>query len=688
MSGLVRHILKGIGRLLGSGSREAADQTTISSHPGFGYERQLLRTLVDHVPDCMYAKDTESRFLIANQAVANIMGVRDPQDLIGKTDFDFYPPELANQYRRDEISILESGQAIINREEKASISADLRWLLTTKVPLLDDLGKVVGLVGIGRDITKRKETERLLVEAKEAAESASRAKSEFLANMSHEIRTPMNGVLGMTDLALDTELLPEQREYLTTVKSCAESLLTVINDVLDFSKIEAGKLDLDSVEFCLRETLEDTIRALSPRAFQKGLELITDVGPLVPEVVVGDPLRLRQIVVNLVGNAIKFTAEGEVKLMVRVEERGEGTVNLRFTVADTGMGIPLEKQRLIFEAFAQADASTTRKFGGTGLGLAISARLTELMGGRIWVESEPGRGSRFHVALRLGVAANQRAAAAPMPELEALRILIVDDNASNRTFLHDLLQRWRMRPLVAEGAQDALACLARAQAAGDPVRLVLTDYEMPEVDGLELARRIRQDPVLADVPILMLSSAPQKGDSAACRELRIGSYLVKPIRQSELRKAIGNTLRPGDARRQAAPAEDKKRPPERALSVLVAEDNAVNQRVAVRLLEKEGHRVTLANNGLEALEALERAAFDVVLMDVQMPELDGFEATRRLREREQPQARRVPVIALTAHVMKGDRELCLAAGMDAYVSKPLQRRELLDTIERVTAITH
>jgi PAS domain S-box-containing protein len=670
----------------------------------FWAERNLLDAFLEHIPEAVYFKDLESRFVRASLMTAKHSGFADASQLVGRTDSDLFASEHATAALADEKEIIRTGLPLLGKEEEENWEDGRRaWALTNKVPLRDRRGHIIGTMGVSHNITERKLAEKELArqaeelrrtnatleELAKAAEAASRAKGEFLANMSHEIRTPLNGVIGMTELALETNLTREQRDYLETVRYSAESLLSIINDILDYSKIEAGKVELEVVDFDLRECLETTLKTLALRADEKGLELLCDVQPDVPELLRGDPGRLRQVMVNLVGNAIKFTHKGEVALKVETGGSRNGRYRLHFVVSDTGVGIPQEKLESVFESFSQADTSTTREYGGTGLGLTICRRLVGLMCGRIWVESEVGKGSAFHLTVDLERGAEVASTGSNVPALHGVlqgtSVLVVDDNRTNRRILEGLLTNWGMQPALASDGESALAALQAARDSGHPFQLILADMHMPKMDGFSLIERVERNANSKTPAIMMLTSGGHRNDAARCEELGVSAYLLKPVRRAELREAIERVLGAVTENRQEALITERtlEHRGEAAveLNILLAEDNDVNQKLATRLLEKRGHKVTVAGNGLQALNALGQAHFDIVLMDVQMPEMDGIEATAALRAKEKGTGQHMPVVAMTALVMQGDRERCLAAGMDGYLTKPIRPRALDEVLE-------
>jgi two-component system sensor histidine kinase/response regulator len=645
--------------------------------------RQILETSFD----AFVEMDSNGKIIDWNVQAEKIFGW--PRaEVLGRILSETVIPAHQRDLYEEEVRLLlvsRQGTALNKRFEVTAVCNDRREIpseVTISIVRREDSHQFAAFV---RDLSERKRFEQDLREAKEAAEGANQAKSAFLATMSHEIRTPMNGILGMTELVLDTDLSTEQREHLGLVRLSAESLLSIINDILDFSKIEAGKLELEFIPFDLRESLGETMKALSFRAHQKGIELIYDVLPEVPEALLGDPGRVRQILINLVGNAIKFTERGEIVVTVDEQPEAPNMTRLHFAVRDTGVGVPIEKQESIFEAFSQADGSMTRKYGGTGLGLTICKRLAHLMEGRIWMESQPGQGSTFHFVIRVGIQDTPAARSVPVqPErLRDMHVLIVDDNFTNRRVLEGMLTRWGMRPTAVEGGRAGLQALQVAKSTGHPFPLILLDGQMPEMDGFTLAELIRKDPSLVGAMIMMLTSAGHPGDAARCRELGISAYLVKPIRQGELLEGICALLeKKPENKKEMLVTKHSLRENRKRNYILLVEDNLVNQKLAMRLLEKRGFEVAVAGDGKAALDHLEKESFDLVLMDVQMPIMDGFEATITIREKEKSTLGHIPIIAMTAHALKGDEERCIAAGMDAYVSKPIRTNELFAIIEK------
>ena len=642
-------------------------------------EEQLhfVQELIETIPLPTYFKDVRGRYIGMNRAFETTFLCR-RDELIGRSIFDIAPLDIEDARYHDQ----RDRELFINSQPQ-SYERRMRWgnggwrdMFYQKAPLTHADGSVRGLIGLISDVTELRRAEQEALRAKEQAEAANRAKSDFLANMSHEIRTPMNGVIGMTELVLDTDLNDEQREYMRIVKSSAESLLTVINDILDFSKIEAGKMQIEQTTFNLSDQIGETLKSLALRAHQKGLEIICQMAPELPAWLVGDPGRLRQVLVNLLGNAVKFTEHGEI--VVKVAPSGDGR-RVRFSVIDSGIGIPANKLDHIFEAFAQQDSSTTRRYGGTGLGLTISARLVEMMEGRIWVESQPGKGSAFHFTARL-VASNEQPETRPISgdQLANLVALVVDDNAVNRHVLSETLTQWGMRVQVADSGNAAVELLSAVHA--DPVDLILLDALMPDIDGLQTAAVLASVPFERRPKIIVLSSAGIPDNAEQWQRLGVSAYLVKPVMQDDLQAAILKAL--GEAPPEAIALPATGLPPNSgaALDILLVEDHPVNQKLVLSLLQKWGHRTRLAENGEEALNVLAKHRFDLILMDMQMPVLGGVETTRRFRAGEI--GRRTPIIAMTANAMESDRDICLAAGMDDYLAKPVKASALQEMIGR------
>jgi two-component system sensor histidine kinase/response regulator len=657
---------------------------------------ERFRGLLESAPEAVLVVDSAARIVLVNAQTEQTYGY--PRDELLGSKLEMLVPErdrhvvskrFEARRRQPRPRGKEVGQERISRRKDGT-----EFLAAVNISYIEADEDFL-MLSFVTDITARKHAEAELKAARDAAEAAAQAKSDFLANMSHEIRTPMNGVLGMAGLLLDTELNGEQREYAQTLRNSGEALLAIINDILDFSKIEAGKMTIEPIPFDLRVMAEETADLLASRAQEKELELILRFSPQAPRRVIGDPGRVRQILLNILGNALKFTDKGHIYLNVECLERTKEGVMLRFAVEDTGIGIAEEQISKIFERFSQADASTTRKFGGTGLGLSISQRLAALMGGTMGASSVPGKGSTFWFCLRMPLDLAGPVDLPRVADLSGVRILAVDDNATNRFVVHEQLNSWHLRNDVCESGPQALQILREAQAAADPYDIVVLDHQMPEMSGEELARAIKADPALQETVLVMLSSHGQRGDANRMKDAGFAAYLTKPVRQSQLFDALAvswATRMRGErsllitrhtlAESAAAPPQ----PPARTelvirARILLVEDNAVNQKVAVRMLEKLGCRVDVAANGSEAVQMLELLPFDLVFMDCQMPVMDGYEATREIRRREGQRAHQI-VVAMTANAMQGDREKCLQAGMDDYISKPINKGDLINALNR------
>ena len=654
------------------------------------YERDLLRALLENIPDSIYFKDRKSRFLRISHQLARKFGLTDPNEAIGKSDADFFSNEHAQAALEDEDFILRTGQPIVGKTEKETWpGGQERWVLTTKMPYRDKTGQIIGTFGVSKDITSLKEAEAELAHARDLAVESAHLKAEFLANMSHEIRTPMNCVIGMTGLLLDTKLSDEQRDFAETIRTSADGLLTIINDILDFSKIEAGKLTVESIPLDLLETVENTVELFAERAEAQGLELVLRTDLDMPRFLEGDPGRIRQVLTNLLGNAIKFTERGTVSVRVSPHPHPAGNPQVRFAVTDTGIGIEADAQCRLFQAFTQADGSLTRRYGGTGLGLAISQQLVQLMGGQIGLQSTPGKGSTFWFTLPFAPTVNPPSPTSPQ-DLSILRdkkVLISDRGPQSREILEYYLRSWSMNSVIAADSDEVLAQLRVAAGDGAPFDVAILDVQTPGANGLGLAQAIHADPALHHTKLLVLTSLDLHLDAEAWHRAGVDAYLVKPLKQSRIQECLTAVLDASgsNAHRLTSPDPGYPHGPPgtvrpRNVRVLVAEDNAVNRKIALRQLKKLGYSADAVANGYEAVDAVRRIPYDIILMDCQMPEMDGFEATRKIRQSESdhPRHPRLPVyiIAMTANALEGNREVCLAAGMDDYVSKPVKLTEL------------
>ncbi len=651
----------------------------------------VYHSLVERLPIKVFRKDTEGRFRFANQRFCESLKL-ELQDLIDQTDFDLFPPGLAHKYREDDLKILDTGEVMRGVEEHTTKQGQRCHVEVLKAPVRDREGKIIGIQGMFWDVSERIRAEQLMLEAKDIAERANEAKSDFLANMSHEIRTPLNAILGMNALLLGTSLDKNQREYLRMVEGSAESLLILINDILDLSKIEAGRFELSPSNFNLSERVGEAIRSLAAQAHDKQLELTYRISPDLPQYYFADAERLRQIIINLVGNALKFTHSGEVVVTCERSSHSANSVSnskkrserVHLAVRDTGIGIPSDKQQEILKKFVQADSSTTRHYGGTGLGLTISNHLAELFGGRIWLESQENQGSTFHVELELEVAPTSVESSTSMiPELSGQRILLLDDNRTNRSILEELASNWGLETWMAPSAAAGWQVLVEQWEEGAPIQMVITDLNMPDCDGLSFVERMRSDQRFHSLPVLLLTSSFRAGHRARAERLGIDFQLLKPLKQSDLLDTILQVFStPRESTSDTPPSPDELKTT-RPLQLLLAEDNLINQKLAVALLEKQGHVVTVVSDGQQAVQAVESQDFDAILMDVQMPNMDGLKATQLIRKRAKRGATHLPIIAMTAHAMAGDRQRCLEAGMDDYIAKPIRVSNLYQILHDV-----
>ncbi|MGE9296510.1 MAG: response regulator [Puniceicoccales bacterium] len=658
-------------------------------------ELRLLQILMDHTLDYVYFTDIHGRVVITNRAFQSALETPYPGHEVGKSIADFVTKETAMWIAETDQEVLSTLRPIVNRVGLFQVrNGGAHWLQTTKMPVFDHSRSCIGLVSVSRDISEQRQTENRLREAIRRAEQANRAKGEFLANMSHEIRTPINGIIGMSELCLESNLAPDQERYLHTVLSCSNTLLALVNDILDFSKIEAGQLELESIDFDIREAVEDTVDQFVSIARVRGLELAVKIDPTLPTIANGDPIRFRQVLNNLMSNAVKFTEEGEVIVDVGVSARTAETLHLDIKVIDTGVGIDPDRLEQIFDTFTQGDSSTTRKYGGTGLGLSICRKLARMMGGDVSVTSKLGQGATFSVQLTLGaVSADAETAMQCLEELHGTRVLIVDDNLTNRQILEEVCRHWGMVPTTCADGVRSIDLMEYAAANGEPFDLLLLDQQMPGISGTDVASLVNSRERLNQTRMIILTSAITDEERNRGRRMGIARFLSKPVKQNALREAVlsvfglSSESASASALRSAAESLIAGALTESGLHILLVEDNPINQEVAHQRLKKLGHHVTIANDGMEAVEQFQNLEFDLILMDVQMPRMDGLRATRRIRELEEQVNRHTPIIAMTARAMRGDEEDCIEAGMDGYLTKPFRaeklRRVLEDILQRI-----